>query len=110
MLRHKKGILLVNLGTPDTPTYGGLRKYLNQFLTDRRVIDLPWLFRNMLFKGIVVPIRSGKVSKLYQRLWINEGSPLKVYGLSLASGVQDVLGDDYVVGVKNITCLIYQKH
>lgn len=94
----KKGVLLVNLGTPDSPTYGGLRRYLNQFLTDRRVIDLPWLFRNMLFKGIVVPIRSGKVSKLYQKLWTSEGSPLKVFGERVSSGVQDRLGDDeYVV-------------
>lgn len=44
----KKGILLVNLGTPDAPTYNGLRTYLSQFLTDRRVIDLPWLFRKIL--------------------------------------------------------------
>ena len=51
----------------------------------------------MLFRGIVVPIRSGKVSKLYQQLWIEEGSPLKVYGQRLASGVQETLGGDYVV-------------
>ena len=93
----KKGILLVNLGTPDSPTWNGLRKYLNQFLTDRRVIDLPWLFRNMLFKGIVVPIRSGRVSKLYQKLWLKEGSPLKVYGQNVAKGVQKKLGDQYHV-------------
>lgn len=93
----KKGILLVNLGTPDTPTYRGLRSYLNQFLTDRRVIDLPWLFRNLLFRGIVVPIRSGKVSKLYQQLWLPEGSPLKVYGQRVAAGVQDHLGTEYQV-------------
>lgn len=93
----KKGVLLVNLGTPDAPTWNGLRTYLNQFLTDRRVIDLPWLFRNMLFKGIVVPIRSRRVAKLYQRLWIAEGSPLKVYGTRVAEGVQNELGDDYVV-------------
>ena len=93
----KKGILLVNLGTPDAPTYGGLRRYLSQFLTDRRVIDLPWLFRNMLFRGIVVPIRSAKVSKLYQQLWMDEGSPLKVYGQRVADGVQKQLGDNYQV-------------
>ncbi len=97
MSLYKKGVLLVNLGTPDSPTYGGLRRYLNQFLTDRRVIDLPWLFRNMLFRGIVVPIRSGKVSKLYQQLWLEEGSPLKVYGEKVAHGVQETLGDNYVV-------------
>ena len=88
----RKGVLLVNLGTPDSPTWNGLRTYLNQFLTDRRVIDLPWLFRNMLFKGIVVPIRSRRVSKLYQRLWLKEGSPLKVYGQNVAKGVQEKLG------------------
>ncbi len=93
----KTGVLLVNLGTPDEPTRSGLRRYLSQFLTDRRVIDLPWLFRNMLFRGIVAPIRSGKVSKLYQRLWIDEGSPLKVYGYRVAEGVQQALGDDFVV-------------
>lgn len=92
-----KGILLVNLGTPDSPTWNGLRKYLNQFLTDRRVIDLPWLFRNMLFKGIVVPIRSRRVAKLYQRLWMEGGSPLKVYGERVAKGVQKRLGEDYQV-------------
>ncbi len=92
-----KGVMLVNLGTPDSPTWNGLRKYLNQFLTDRRVIDIPWLFRSMLFKGIVVPIRSGRVSKLYQRLWTTEGSPLKVYGNRVVRGVQELLGDEYKV-------------
>ncbi len=93
----RKGVLLVNLGTPDSPTWNGLRTYLNQFLTDRRVIDLPWLFRNILFKGIVVPIRSGKVAKLYRELWTKEGSPLKVYGQKVATGVQEVLGENYFV-------------
>ena len=92
-----KGLLLVNLGTPDAPTWGGLRSYLSQFLTDRRVIDLPWLFRNMLFRGIVVPIRSRRVAKLYQQLWMDEGSPLKVYGERVAKGVKVILGDDYAV-------------
>ena len=94
---NKKGLLLVNLGTPDNPTPSGLRRYLNQFLTDGRVIDLPWIFRNMLFRGIVVPIRSRRVSKLYQQLWTKDGSPLKVYGEKVAAGVQQNLGNDYLV-------------
>ena len=93
----KKGILLVNLGTPDSPTWNGLRRYLNQFLTDRRVIDIPWLLRIILFKGIVVPIRSRRVSKLYKRLWTNEGSPLKVFGNNIANSVQIQLGNNYHV-------------
>jgi len=93
----KKGLLLVNLGTPDAPTWNGLRTYLSQFLTDRRVIDIPWLFRNILFRGIVAPIRSRRVAKLYKEGWTEDGSPLKVYGKRVADGVQDILGDDYVV-------------
>lgn len=93
----KKGLLLVNLGTPDAPTWNGLRKYLSQFLTDRRVIDIPWLFRNILFRGVVVPIRSVRVAKLYKEVWTEEGSPLKVYGEKVTDGVQDILGDDFVV-------------
>ncbi len=93
----KKGLLLVNLGTPDAPTWNGLRRYLSQFLTDRRVIDIPWLFRNILFRGVVVPIRSVRVAKLYKEVWTEEGSPLKVYGERVTAGVQDILGDDFVV-------------
>ncbi len=93
----KKGLLLVNLGTPDAPTWNGLRRYLSQFLTDGRVIDIPWLFRNILFRGIVVPLRSIRVAKLYKEVWTDEGSPLKVYGEKVADGVQNIMGDDYIV-------------
>jgi len=93
----KTGVLLVNLGTPDEPTSKGLRRYLNQFLTDKRVIDMPAIGRYMLFRGIVVPIRSPKVAKLYQELWMDEGSPLKVYGQRVEKGVQEKLGDEYLV-------------
>ena len=93
----KKGVLLVNLGTPDAPTKKGLKTYLNQFLTDRRVIDMYWPLRYALFQGIIVPIRSPKVAKLYQMLWMDEGSPLKVYGQRVADGVQAQLGDGYQV-------------
>lgn len=93
----KKGVLLVNLGTPDAPTKKGLKTYLNQFLTDRRVIDMYWPLRYALFQGIIVPIRSPKVAKLYKMLWMDEGSPLKVYGQRVADGVQAQLGDGYQV-------------
>lgn len=93
----KKGVLLVNLGTPDKPTYGALRRYLGQFLTDKRVIDFNWLARNVLVKGIIAPIRSVRISKEYQKLWTEDGSPLKVYGERVAKGVQEHLGDDFVV-------------
>lgn len=93
----KKGVLLVNLGTPDDPGRGAVYRYLKEFLMDRRVIDYPWLARTIIVKGIIAPFRSGSSSKLYKRLWTEEGSPLKVYGESVTAGVQEQLGEDYVV-------------
>ena len=95
----KKGVLLVNLGTPDAPTRGAVYRYLKQFLLDRRVIDYPWLARNILVRGIIAPFRSGKSAKLYQQLWTENGSPLKYYGDLLAKGVQQRLGDAYTVAL-----------
>ena len=102
----KQGILLVNLGTPDAPTPVAVNRYLGQFLTDPRVVDnLPTPFRQLLFRGVVGPIRSGIVNpfkaggstKLYQELWTENGSPLKYYGEVLTKAVAERMGDDYVV-------------
>ena len=93
----KKGVLLVNLGTPDDPGRGAVYRYLKEFLLDPRVIDYPWLARNLLVRGIIAPFRSGSSSKLYKMLWTEEGSPLKVYGERVAEGVQQLLGEEYVV-------------
>jgi ferrochelatase len=93
----KKGVLLVNLGTPDAPTRGAVYRYLKEFLLDRRVIDYPWIPRNLLVRGLIAPLRSGKSAKLYQQLWTENGSPLKYYGELLAAGVQERLGEEYVV-------------
>lgn len=93
----KKGVLLVNLGTPDAPSRPAVYRYLREFLTDPRVIDYPWIPRQLLVQGIIAPFRSGSSAKLYQRLWTPEGSPLKVYGERLLEGVRNQLGDDFVV-------------
>jgi len=93
----KKGVLIVNLGTPDAPTRPAVYRYLKQFLLDRRVIDYHWLPRNLLVRGIIAPFRSGSSAKLYQKLWTKEGSPLKVYGERLIAGVQELLGGSYAV-------------
>jgi protoporphyrin/coproporphyrin ferrochelatase len=95
--KAKKGVLLVNLGTPDAPEKIAVRRYLKQFLLDRRVIDYPWFGRNLLVRGIILPFRAGSSTKLYQQLWTPDGSPLKVYGERVAGGVQKILGDDYAV-------------
>ncbi len=93
----KKGVLLVNLGTPDEPTRPAVYRYLKQFLLDRRVIDYNWLARNFVVRGIIAPFRSGKSAKAYQELWTEQGSPLKYYGERVAAGVQQLLGEAYVV-------------
>lgn len=96
-LPGKKGVLLVNLGTPDAATKPAVYRYLKQFLLDPRVIDYSWLGRNLLVRGIILPFRTGKSTKLYEELWTDEGSPLMVYGERLANGVQKELGADYEV-------------
>jgi len=91
----KKGVLLVNLGTPDAPTYGAVYRYLQQFLTDGRVIDIPAVPRQLLVRGIIAPFRSNSSAKLYKELWTENGSPLKYYGEQLAAGLQERLGEEY---------------
>src|SRR5436305_1591890 len=93
----KKGILLVNLGTPDSPEVKDVRKYLDQFLMDERVIDIPKLNRTLLVKGIIVPFRSPKTSKLYKKIWDEKGSPLLYYSEQQAKMLQDKLGSEYQV-------------
>lgn len=65
----KIGVLLIQLGTPDKPTVGSVRRYLSEFLNDPRVIDLPWLARKLLVNGIIVPFRAPKSTKVYKELW-----------------------------------------
>lgn len=94
---NKTAILLVNLGTPDTPSVSDVRRYLFEFLNDPRVIDIPWLSRKLLVNLIIVPFRASKSAKVYQQLWDEKGSPLKYYSESLTSKLQGVLGDKYHV-------------
>ena len=81
MSEKKTGILLVNLGTPDAPTASAVKRYLAEFLSDIRVIDLPRLIWKPILYGAILPLRSSKVAKLYQSIWLEEGSPLLVYSL-----------------------------
>lgn len=93
----KNGLLLVNLGTPDSPSRWDVYRYLREFLTDARVIDYPWIARQALVQGIIAPLRSGSSSKLYKQLWTPTGSPLKAYGIKVADGLQGLLGDSWCV-------------
>ncbi|HKG05129.1 MAG TPA: ferrochelatase [Pedobacter sp.] len=93
----KKGVLLVNLGTPDSPEVGDVRKYLDQFLMDERVIDINAFKRTLLVKGIIVPFRSPKTAKLYREIWDENGSPLLYYSRIQASMLQEKLGEGHHV-------------
>ena len=93
----KTGVLIVNLGTPDSPSVPDVRKYLREFLMDERVIDIPYANRWLLINLIIAPFRAPKSAKIYQQLWTPAGSPLKIYGYSVEEKLQKVLGDEYVV-------------
>ncbi|MES2809509.1 MAG: ferrochelatase [Bacteroidota bacterium] len=94
----KKGILLVNLGTPDSPSTADVRKYLNEFLMDGRVIDINPVLRSILVQGIIVPFRAPKSAKLYREIWSDEtGSPLLHYSKLQHQALVERLGDEYQV-------------
>ena len=81
--KGKTGVLLVNVGTPDSTHTGDVRKYLREFLMDKRVIDIPFLSRWFLINCIVAPFRAPKSAKEYRKLWTERGSPLLFHGQDL---------------------------
>ena len=97
MIPSTTGILLVNLGTPDSPKTSDVRKYLVEFLTDGRVIDIPALPRQLLVRGIIGPFRSPKSAATYREIWTEEGSPLLVISEKLRDLVAEELGEGYQV-------------
>ncbi len=93
----KEGILLVNLGTPDSPKPSDVYKYLQEFLLDKRVIDFPAVPRNLLVRGIIVPFRHRKSAKTYREIWTDRGSPLMFHSQDASAKLQQRLGDDFQV-------------
>jgi ferrochelatase len=83
-----KGVLLVNLGSPDSPTAKDVKPYLDEFLMDERVIDVPNILRNILVRGIILQTRPKKSAKAYAKIWWDEGSPLVVISERFAAKVQ----------------------
>ena len=84
----KKGILLVNLGSPDSPEPKDVKKYLGEFLMDERVIDIPFIARAALVKGIILKTRPKASAKAYKKIWWDEGSPLIVLSERLQKKLQ----------------------
>ena len=89
----RTGILLVNLGTPDAPRAPEVRRYLREFLSDPRVIDVPAPLRFALVNGIIAPFRAPKSAEAYQQVWTDRGSPLLFNGLDLRDRLRERLGD-----------------
>lgn len=94
------GILMLNLGTPDEPTAPALRRYLKQFLWDRRVVEMPrWLWW-LILNGIILNVRPRKSAAAYSRVWTEQGSPLYRTSAQLAEKVQKQCNDSLDFPVK----------
>ncbi len=96
-MKDKVAVLLINLGTPDSPSVPHVRSYLSQFLNDPRVIDIPWLPRKLLVNFVIVPFRAPKSAKVYRQLWTEKGSPLLFHSERAKELLQDALGDTHDV-------------
>ena len=90
---HRTGVLLVNLGTPEAPEPGPVRRYLRQFLSDPRVIDINPIGRFLLLELIILPFRPKQSAAAYREIWGPEGSPLLVHGRALAAAVAQRLAE-----------------
>ena len=94
-MKGKIAVLLVNLGTPDSPKTLDVGSYLFQFLNDKRVIDIPWLLRKVLVNLLIVPFRAPKSAKIYKDLWTEKGSPIIYHTHDLSEKLKNILGSDY---------------
>jgi protoporphyrin/coproporphyrin ferrochelatase len=84
----KVGVLLVNLGTPDAPTTSAVKRYLKQFLSDRRVVEIPPLLWQPILRGIILNTRPQKSAKAYAKVWTEKGSPLAFFTAGQAEAMQ----------------------
>ena len=87
-MNMKKGVLLVNLGSPESPTPKDVKPYLDEFLMDKYVIDVPFLLRALLVRGIILQTRPKKSAAAYAKIWWDEGSPLIVLSKRLQEKIQ----------------------
>jgi len=95
--RLKIGVMVANLGTPDAPTTAAVRRYLREFLWDNRVVEVSrWLWF-MILNGIIVPLRSPRSARLYQRVWTEQGSPLLINSQAFCDALAERLGDAFEV-------------
>ena len=87
------GVLVVNLGTPDEPTTSAVRRYLAEFLSDHRVVEIPKLLWMLILHGIILRIRPAKSARAYKKVWSEQGSPLMAGTADLSSKIQTSLSE-----------------
>ena len=96
----KRGIVLMNLGSPDSTEVKDVRKYLNEFLMDGKVIDIPYIARLLLVRGIIVPFRAPKSAEAYKTIWTDKGSPLIENTKQLQKAVQEKFNEPVVIAMR----------
>ena len=96
----KKGIVLMNLGSPNSPTTKDVRTYLNEFLMDEKVIDIPYLLRFLLVRGIIAPFRAPKSAAAYREVWTENGSPLVVLTKQLQTALQALIDEPVAIAMR----------
>jgi len=89
---EKVGVLLVNLGTPDAPTTPALRRYLAQFLSDPRVVEIPRALWWLILHGFILRFRPASSARKYRKVWLRDGSPLAVWTARQASMLGSYIG------------------
>jgi ferrochelatase len=99
MANSKRGIILMNLGSPDSTEVHEVRKYLNEFLSDKRVID-SWPVRNLLVKTVIVPSRAPKSAEAYRTIWTKSGSPLVRFTKDLAEKLQVLVTEPVTIAMR----------
>ena len=100
MTDKKRGILLMNLGSPDSTKVKDVRRYLNEFLMDERVIDVPYLLRLLLVKGIITVFRAPKSAEAYKEVWTDKGSPLVELTRQLQHALQQKVSEPVEIGMR----------
>ena len=96
----KRGIILLNLGSPDSTEVKDVRKYLMEFLMDKRVIDYPYILRLLLVGGIIAPLRAPKSAEAYKTVWTKDGSPLVVMTNQLRNVLEPLLHEPVEVAMR----------
>ena len=98
-MKTRRGVLLVNLGSPDSPSVPDVRRYLGEFLMDGRVLDVPYLLRRAIVTLAIKPFRSARSAEAYRSIWWDEGSPLIVISRRVQKLLQDCAGIPVELGM-----------